>query len=148
MDHAEKVMHLVPISEMVDKMQPCGSRVTCNPPPMDTDEDYLLLIDPSGLGSNQNSSDVRLWNLEHYLRDNGWEVGGSLPTDCITDLNPDEQFHSWTKSELNLIITLSPTFYGRFMAATSVSKRLNLMNKPDRIALFQAVLYGNIVDES
>lgn len=47
------------------------------------------------------------------------------------------------KGDVNLIVTQDNKFYDRFMAATSVAKRLNLLDKADRIALFQAVLYGN-----
>lgn len=147
MDHAEKVALLVPISEMVDRMQPCGSRVTCNPPPMDTDEDYLLLIEADG-GGRDGPSGTRVSNLEYYLRQNGWEVGGSLPTDIEPPVREDEKFRSWTYGPLNLIVSESATFFQRFMAATAICKRLNLMNKADRIAVFQAVLYGNEVEKS
>ncbi len=30
-------------------IEPVGSRVTCNPPPMDTDEDWLCLMPPEEL---------------------------------------------------------------------------------------------------
>lgn len=145
MDHAEKVMRLVPISEMVDKMQPVGSRVTCNPAPTDTDEDYLLLIPDDG-GDEDAPAWTKYNNLTFYLHQNGWERGGSLVAGDV-DLPAEARFESYTLGHLNLIVTMSSEFYRRFMAATYVAKRLNLLNKPDRIALFQAVLYGNIVEE-
>lgn len=113
---------------------PVGSRVTCNPVPLDTDEDYLCMAKPlDEMGESY---------LDSVLTDDGWRLGGSKPTDETT-VKADEQFWSYTKGEINLIITRSPVFFTRFLAATSVSKRLNLMVKADRIALFRAVLYGN-----
>lgn len=147
MDHAEKVMHLMPISEMVDRMMPCGSRVTCDPAPLDTDEDYLLLVDAQYDGMKLvKDGPMRMNELEIYLRLNGWEMGGSLPTDITVNIPPDAQFASWTLDDLNLIITTSQAFFSRHMAATAVCKRLNLLDKADRIAVFQAVLYANIVE--
>jgi hypothetical protein len=73
------------------------------------------------------------------LEDNGWELGGSDFADSSGD---PSAFRSYTKAEVNLIVTCSLPFFNKFMAATSVCKRLNLMSKPDRIAVFRAVLYG------
>jgi hypothetical protein len=115
------------------KVEPCGSRVTCDPPPMHTDADFLALLPPGEISSE----------VDDTLTMAGWKVGGSEPGDTNHPLPPTLRFMSYTKGEVNIIITTSPDFYRRFMAATSVSKRLNLLHKPDRIALFQAVLYGN-----
>jgi hypothetical protein len=147
MDHAEKVMILCPIAEMVDRMQPVGSRVTCDPAPIDTDEDYLLLVDAVYEGGKLIKDGFkRLDELEFYLHTHGWKMGGSLPTDMVTQIPPEARFCSWTLDEINLIITCSPEFFRRHLAATALAKRLNLLVKADRIALFQAVLYGNTVD--
>lgn len=108
-----------------------GSRVTCNPPPIDTDCDWLVLIDRE-----------RETEFMEALSTDQWELGGSLP-DEMNETPPSDRFMSFTKGEDNIIMTNSSIFYRRFMAATSVAKRLNLMNKDDRIALFQAVLYAN-----
>jgi hypothetical protein len=52
-------------------------------------------------------------------------------------------FNSWRgPNAQNLIVTDDLEWHRRFVAATSIAKRLNLMAKADRIALFQAVLYG------
>ena len=148
MDHAEKVQILVPICEMVDRMQPCGSRVTCNPPPMNTDEDYLVFVDAQYEGTKLVKDGFqRLFELEQYLKSSGWEMGGSLPNDMATAIPPEARFCSWTLNELNLIITCSPEFFRRHQTATGLAKRFNLLEKADRIALFQAVLYGNFVEE-
>jgi hypothetical protein len=144
-----KTALLMPISDMVDHMVPCGSRVTCDPPPMDTDEDYLLYIGdkwPPAPSLEVISRDERWFALEKYLYETGWKMGGSLPNDVAIQINPSARFTSWTFEEINLIITISDEFYRRHQAASNMAKRLNLLEKADRIALFQAVLYGNIVD--
>lgn len=111
-----------------------GSRVTCNPAPTDTDQDVLVL------------TDVGLWatHLAPLLLTEGFEKGGS---DCgdVTGYMAQTplSFQSFTLGELNLIVTFDPEFYRRFMAATGVAKVLNLLDKHDRVMLFQAVLYGN-----
>lgn len=52
-------------------------------------------------------------------------------------------FMSFRRGKINAIVTSSPHFAKQHRAATHVCRRLNLMHKPDRIAVFQAVLYGN-----
>jgi hypothetical protein len=107
-----------------------GSRITCSPPPTSTDQDVLVLVKPEAIDE--------LWEELFQI---GFELDGSDPGDVT--LESDNEFQSFSHGELNLIITASETFYSRFMAATSVAKHLNLMDKCDRVALFQAVLYGN-----
>ncbi len=118
-----------PILAQAVEFAPVGSRRTCNPPPMDTDDDYLLIV------------------ADHYAFRNsvlaaGFRVGGSAFLDAAQPLDADMRFSSYVLGDLNLIVTEDRVFYDRFMAATSVAKRLNLLKKDDRIALFQAVLYG------
>ena len=118
---------------LFERIEPVGSRVTCTPAPTDTDEDWLCLM-PGDTDSGANF-DLALTSL-------GWRLGGSQPTDSNA-IPPRERFWSSTHGEVNIIVTQSVEFFERFMAATAVSKRLNLLNKDDRIALFQAVLYAN-----
>lgn len=110
-------------------VEPVGSRVTCNPPPTDTDADYLCHVRP-----------CHMHRFESEMYSNGFKLGGSL------DASGDQfgyGFTSYTLGEINLIATEDYDFANRFLAASSVAKRLNLLDKYDRIALFQAVLYGN-----
>jgi len=106
------------------QVQPVGSRVTCDPAPADTDEDWLAYTpeDPAprliAAGFTQDGSP------EFYT---GNDNGG---------------FRSWRKGDLNVITTPSWEFYCKFGTATALAKRFNLLLKEDRIALFQAVLYG------
>jgi hypothetical protein len=108
---------------------PVGSRVTCSPASTDTDIDYLVLVES-------------LHTFEAAALSFGWKLGGSKPADEIFVIDKHCQFASVTFGQYNVIATTSQVFYGRFMAATGVAKRLNLLNKKDRIMLFQAVLYS------
>lgn len=105
-----------------------GSRITCNPPPIDTDQDYLVFVTNSNLNK-----------LYAVLAQNGYICGGSRPNNL-----EDDEFVSYKNvaGDINYIITTSKAYHSRFMAATSVAKRFNLLKKDDRIALFEAVLYG------
>jgi hypothetical protein len=102
---------------------PVGSRVTCNPAPTDTDEDWLILVRkrvPEILSRLDFEMDT---GRAHYEPSEG-------------------QFNSWRRDDLNLIVTDDGRFYEKFSIATDLAKRFNLLHKRDRVALFQAVLYG------
>lgn len=124
-------LDLSTLRAMCVALEPVGSRVTCNPPPADTDADYLVLVDST------NADRVREMIATDFQFD-GSDVG-----DVALNTPDDQRFASYSDGEVNLIVTESVVFFRRFMAATSVAKRLNLMSKDDRVALFQAVLYGN-----
>ncbi len=115
---------LIELTGMCASLDPVGSRVTCNPAPTDTDEDYLML---------RPNAHAFLW-----LEANGFVT---TTDDNYNGIKSD--FASYKYGDVNIIITLDDGFYTAFMAATHVCKRLNLLNKQDRIALFQAVLYRN-----
>ena len=68
------------------------------------------------------------------LMSGGWTLGGSG--------DQDDEFESWTIGDINLILTADEDFYNRFVAATTVCARLNVLNKEDRKAIFRAVLYS------
>lgn len=108
---------------MIERSELVGSRATCNPPPMDTDEDILILVN--------DIEDFEDWALENFVAE-GY---------C----GEDKSFSSLRLGSLNLIVTDQKSFFDKFMVATTVTKRLNLMNKEDRRALFQAVLYRKAV---
>ena len=121
------------LERLYKRIEPVGSRVTCNPPPTDTDEDYLVLL----------KSDDGWDEFCDMMDKEKWEFDGSDIDDAADTREEWDRFQSFSKNGINLIVTSSELFFRRFMAASSVAKRLNLMNKCDRIALFQAVLYGN-----
>lgn len=112
------------LSSQVSEMNAVGSRVTCNPAPTDTDEDWLIL----------SSAD-----LKQPLTELGFTQEGS--PEFYTGRS-DGSFQSWRRGNINIVTTPDYHFYQKFMTATYLAKRFNLLRKVDRIALFQAVLYG------
>ena len=108
-----------------------GSRVTCNPAPQNTDQDVLVLVADHA-------------SFRQHILTQGYTIDGSMVMDVAMPLDVADRFTSYSKDEINLIVTEDKKFYRRFLAASSVAKRLNLLDKSDRIALFQAVLYGNL----
>jgi hypothetical protein len=114
---------------------PVGSKVTCKPPPTDTDTDILVKVE-----------DIEVFACHAELLG----YGQSHRASRIAPSPPDSgsmAFVSLRREDdnVNLIVTASDEFVRKFLAATSVARRLNLLDKRDRIALFQAVLYANVV---
>lgn len=110
------------------RYEPVGSRITCNPPPMDTDEDFLALVPDEGIA----------WASLEAL---GFETGTDAEYDGMAS-----NFISFKRGVTNIIVTSDIEWFAKFMAASHVAKRLNLRKKADRIAVFQAVLYANIYE--
>jgi hypothetical protein len=122
-----------PIGTLHKQINAVGSRVTCSPAPTNTDQDWLVLVPHASYDAFAKS-----------LMADGWEVGGSaIPVDDDYR-NPHEKFNSFTKGDDNVIATCSEEFHRRFLSATATA--LNLLEKRDRINLFQAVLYAAICD--
>jgi len=102
-----------------------GSSYICNPPVIDTDIDYVVLVYDKCEALSELAAS--LWNVQ-----------------SDDDYPENDDFCSVRKGNVNLIVTECDQFYGRFVAATEISKKLNLTNKPDRINLFRSVLYGEL----
>ncbi len=71
-----------------------------------------------------------------------FEFGGSRihAGGCL--VGDPNSFQSYTLGKINVIATASEEFFYKFMESTAEAKRLNLLLKDDRIALFQKILYG------
>ncbi len=115
----------------IKKILPCGSRVTCKPPIMDTDEDWLIFF---------QSKDIYL--AKDLLQNKGFLCGGSFAR-SNDDHNCRSIFWSFTRKNINFIISADADFCLKFELATKIAKKLNIMKKSDRISLFQLVLYDN-----
>lgn len=102
-----------------------GSRYICDPPPMDTDDDTLFLVD---------AKDLLDINCDLMLA--GWEIGGSIA--------PGDIWYSYKKGVDNYLITTSDSHYAKWITATRLAKAFNLLNKQDRIALFEVVVDGKL----
>lgn len=101
---------------------PVGSRVTCNPPPTDTDQDILCLVEPELAQA-----------LREWLDQKGWELEGEYGN--LSDF--DSYRGDVDGTEYNLILTESPDWFDKFMDATFECKKLNVMEKANRIAVFE-----------
>ena len=108
---------------------PVGSRVTCNPPPMDTDEDYLLLVKDKeaavkgllSIGFEHSTDPKKVAEYEALNEASQWS------------------FTSLYLGDVNYIVTESEFFFERFLTATHVCKTLNLLRKEDRVMVFDAI---------
>lgn len=110
---------------------PTGSREICNPPPMDTDEDWVVLI--------KNRDAMR--ELEKVLVIDGWLICGK---DYEEAKRIDSTFKSYRKGEINLILTQNPLIYERYKFATRLCKYLNIKDKAQRIGVFTMVKVNDL----
>lgn len=109
-----------PFTNYVTEYEYVGSRVTCNPPPENTDQDILI-----------------------YSEDAKTLIGNCIEQDYVgTGSYVGSEFTSLLQETVNLIITDNKEFYDKFMLATHVCKTLNVLDKQERITVFQAILYG------
>lgn len=106
-----------------------GSRAICNPPPTDTDDDWLVLVKTD---ERQEAHDA--------MEALGFEEGSNDTEDYDNRLR--RNFTSYRKESLNIILTFKEEFYTRFKAATEFCKVLNVQLKPERVAIFRYFLYG------
>jgi len=106
--------------ELYQEVALTGSSYICNPPVTDTDIDYTLY--------SHNWDKLDDWCEQNYFKTN-WE-----------DYAIDE-FRSYKRGVINLIVTNDATFYKRFVKATELAKQLNLLDKQQRIDLFDFVMY-------
>ena len=113
---------------LIEVLHPTGSRFICDPPVMDTDEDYVVLTKDFD-------------RLSRYLIANDWDYDGA---------NYREEgapFGSFRKDHYNLIVTDDEEFYDKYVVATQLAKKLNLLSKVDRVQLFAAVVDGEFLEE-
>lgn len=104
--------------------RPTGSRYICDPPVLNTDQDWIVYVN-----AMVNFAE-RLGKIVP-----GFEEGESC-SEC-----PD--FVSIRlPGNINLIATDKHWFYKKYVLATEVSRRLNLQSKVDRILLFDSVIFG------
>lgn len=132
------------VKKLISRIEKVGSTVTCHPPPTDTDIDYLVYVENDCLDALlddvKTEKEIDIINI---LRNDGWELAGSLMYEYTNQTAEGHTFYSLRKDKYNIILTPEYEMFRKFLAATSVAKKFNLLDKRDRVILFQAVLYGN-----
>jgi hypothetical protein len=109
---------------LYEAMFQTGSSIICDPPVTDTDIDFMI--------HSVN------WNRLHKeLIKQGYTYTGN-------DDYPEDDFRSYRKGVLNLIITPDINFFTRFKEATDVAKKLNLKEKVQRVGLFKYIVDGEL----
>lgn len=101
---------------------PTGSSVICDPPVVETDDDWVVLV---------SKRDLLTFNEQAMLL--GYRKDGEY-------LGLLGLFQSYRKGRLNLIVVSDPLVYDSYAKATALAKLLNLKDKAHRIALFDAVV--------
>lgn len=119
-----------------------GSSVTCTPPVLDTDRDYLILVnDLEGAG---NWFSVNNWQncLATWATKSDTDEGTLSEDSYSVELKDGARFQSWRRGETNVIVTDNQLLHIRSRAATSLARELNLQLKKERVNLFRAIKFG------
>ena len=113
------------IEDLCEKWALVGSRITCVPPPTDTDQDILVLFTPT-----------KMEDAIEELRANRWKQDG--------DYGSLAEFVSFKSMEsgtlINLILTDEPEWFDLFLEATELCRSENYLKKEDRIKCFDKVM--------
>ena len=99
---------------------PTGSNYICNPPVTNTDIDQMFLV-------------YDLYRAAEELNLLGWK-------ECRTKNNneyPTDVMLAFRLGVNNALLTDNEEYFNNFYKATEEAKRRNLLNKADRIALFE-----------
>lgn len=112
-----------------------GSQVICNPPPENSDHDYFV---KRLYGAGFPNVILRLLGFTHDLERSD---GSHYAYD-------EKKFSSWRNGNINIIVADPDTFISTWRA-TQLAKERNLLDKKERIALFERVreVDGFIRDE-
>jgi hypothetical protein len=114
------------LKPLVMDMIPTGSRVICNPPVLDTDEDWVLMV------PERHSFEDTLINAGYYRTSKRYYRVASSITTYRSDFN-----------NINLIVTDDQNMFDRWREATEIATQENLTNKEDRIKLFELITGRN-----
>lgn len=108
---------------------PVGSRVTCSPPPTDTDEDFLVLVE------DRSQAVAALQQFGFEAPTNAQQIMEYNRLGMTSGWN----FSSLRLGDVNYIVTDDVFFFERFLTASHVAKSLNILSKHDRIMVFEAM---------
>lgn len=109
---------------------PTGSNYICPDNPSNDDEDFLIQVYDS-------EESVRF--ALSALTELGYDFHSSIHYQELAN-----EFISFKKDKVNLIVTRSHSFADKWRAATNICKVLNVTEKDMRIKLFRAALYNEV----
>ncbi len=98
---------------------PTGSNYICNPPVEDTDIDTMYFVKD-------------LYEADRIILAEGW-------TACDKGEYDISNWRAYRKGKYNALITDNYNHYIRFEAATELAKKYNLLEKEERIEIFEIV---------
>lgn len=116
------------LEEIVMGYAHVGSTYICDPPPVDTDIDNLILL--------SKKMQAQYKKINELLIKSGWEIDGNY-----WDLGSN--FWSFKKDNLNIIITYEEDFFDTFVRAAKVCKALNITDKELRIMVHDIIINGD-----
>lgn len=122
------IEHIEIPQDLWDGIYQTGSSVICNPSVTDTDIDYVIY-------TNEETK------LDTFLKCEGFR--DSCRDKEEYDLGLDG-FYCYRRENINLIVINDGKLYRKWVGATNLAKKLNLLKKEDRITLFQAILYQEV----
>src|SRR5271169_6964922 len=114
----KRIKKLLPEAEVY----PCGSRYVCNPPVFFTDIDFLVYSELP---------------LEASLLAAGYVKSGFMDYSGFTLNNSQDDFTTWRKGIINLIVTPSSAYKDGFIVATHLCKKFNVRQKYQRIVIYE-----------
>jgi hypothetical protein len=143
---------------LCDNWELVGSRITCNPPPTDTDQDILCLVLPKHLHIFLEELEANKWKQctgkkdetddepdikdfdtfkEYSIAYKEWKEEHNTNYGTLAD---GAAFASWRLGELNIILTQDEQWYDKFIEASECCKALNVMDKTERCRIFGTIV--------
>lgn len=104
------------------KLHPTGSRYICDPPVMNTDIDFIVLVGEMAIAVLDLVS-------AGWKRPNNGEGYGDK-----------SYLTTFRRGEYNLIVMTDRKKFDKWVKATEEAKKKNLTKKEDRVALFESIL--------
>jgi hypothetical protein len=101
--------------------QETGSNYICNPPVINTDIDYIVLVNDL---EKAHTTLIKYWDYTSLEYE---EMAG-------------DNFKCYRTGQYNLIVTQDVQWYLRFSAATEYCKKKNVLKKEERIMYFELII--------
>lgn len=136
------------IDDLVISVHRTGSSFTCDPPVLDTDDDYLVLIEPGRLEEAGCRLDKYAFTncFDDWVDKEDTDDATLSESGYSVETAAGARFSAWRRGKVNLIVTDDIPFYLRSVGATLLAKELNLQHKHQRIDLFRCLKFGNVYE--